>query len=552
MFISILFCCLRVIKMKDLTKQVFSIKVKTLIAVACGVWFLSVLYTYAFADTYTFHKLSKRSIDIQKECLGQFFEIFRKNRVPLILFDVDILPELFQARPRSWHKSDHECKTLCKYHPENKNVITFAIQSTKFDNKKRDVIHDLKEVGFVVHITRAVDPRPLVHGDVYTTVPTYLWLAKNDHVIHVAILYERIQSYVWVGPVTDSDWKETVDTLAPTLSDGWHSMDIIGAKFPMYAQAMDKSQRFLGLPLEIDGHKLNVPYHIRAFLEEYKNSHFIECDHERARQYKLEHRTELTQEESKFKEDARKVLLQAKEVLDQLEVPFFLSGATCLGWYRQCDIIPYSKAVVFGINAKHYNMKIMEGLHDAGLTMTHKYGKIGDSLQMFFIGPEKIKLELSFFYDDYGNVWHGGTQEHDRRKYKFSYSWFKLCWTEFLEIKIRVPCEPAKYIETKYGKDWMYPIKKWQWNLHPYNVETNGKWSDADREVAIQVFEPTDEHRKRVDDIREVHRRIHQRPTEEEIRLSEMRGSMYNENYKKIIEPLMAQNADSQQNEGED
>lgn len=66
---------------------------------------------------------------------------------------------------------------------------------------------------------------------------------------------------------------------------------------------------------------------------------------------------------------------------------------------------------------------------------------------------------------------------------------FSLCWTEFLGMKVRVPCETRAYIEANYGKSWNQPIRHWDWKKSPSNVFENGAWDEKDWPEVIQFFE---------------------------------------------------------------
>ena len=87
---------------------------------------------------------------------------------------------------------------------------------------------------------------------------------------------------------------------------------------------------------------------------------------------------------------------------------------------------------------------------------------------------------------------------HGQPKFNFTYSLpiyryifpnFSLCWTKFLEMKVRVPCETLSYIEANYGKSWAQPIKHWDWKKSPSNVFENGQWDEKDWPEVIQFFE---------------------------------------------------------------
>jgi len=65
---------------------------------------------------------------------------------------------------------------------------------------------------------------------------------------------------------------------------------------------------------------------------------------------------------------------------------------------------------------------------------------------------------------------------------------FTLCHTEFLSLKLRVPCETLSYIEANYGTNWFQPVKSWDWKKSASNVHENGEWPEEERHQVIQQF----------------------------------------------------------------
>ena len=72
--------------------------------------------------------------------------------------------------------------------------------------------------------------------------------------------------------------------------------------------------------------------------------------------------------------------------------------------------------------------------------------------------------------------------------FRYTFPRFNLCWTEFLELFVRVPCPPGPYIEANYGKNWFKPVKHWDWSKSPPNVKENGFWDKEEWSDVIQVF----------------------------------------------------------------
>lgn len=87
------------------------------------------------------------------------------------------------------------------------------------------------------------------------------------------------------------------------------------------------------------------------------------------------------------------------------------------GYFRQCDIIPYSKDVDIGIFITDYSEKILPEFLDHGFTLKHWFGRVNDSLELSLSSGE-LKLDIFFFYEDGQFLWNGGTQAKSGRKFK--------------------------------------------------------------------------------------------------------------------------------------
>ena len=81
----------------------------------------------------------------------------------------------------------------------------------------------------------------------------------------------------------------------------------------------------------MDGFHLRIPQNPQNFLIELQHSRFIPCDEARADQYFMQYGKDLTEQANTFHSEAVALIKKAKDVLDKLEVPFWLSSGTCLG-----------------------------------------------------------------------------------------------------------------------------------------------------------------------------------------------------------------------------
>jgi len=126
--------------------------------------------------------------------------------------------------------------------------------------------------------------------------------------------------------------------------------------------------------------------------------------------------------------------------------------------------------------------------HPRQVPLKHKFGKVEDSLELSFQGKDDIKLDIFFFYEETDHMWNGGTQAKTGKKFKYLFPKFTLCWTEFVDMKIHVPCETVEYIEANYGKSWKIPVKTWDWKRSPPNVRPNGIWPISEWDEVIQLY----------------------------------------------------------------
>lgn len=82
--------------------------------------------------------------------------------------------------------------------------------------------------------------------------------------------------------------------------------------------------------VEMDGIRMYAPKYPKAFLRQIP-SHFIPCNHSRSHSFHSKYGKDKSSDAITFRKKAIKVLKQAKKVLDELGMPFWMSSGTCLG-----------------------------------------------------------------------------------------------------------------------------------------------------------------------------------------------------------------------------
>ncbi|XP_019638743.1 PREDICTED: fukutin-like isoform X3 [Branchiostoma belcheri] len=241
------------------------------------------------------------------------------------------------------------------------------------------------------------------------------------------------------------------------------------------------------VPTKLDGVKLNIPKDPAAFLQQIPDARFLECNYEQARAFYTAYGSDLTAKDVKFIRHATSLLSKSKAVLDRIGVRFWICSGTLLGWFRQCGIIPYTNDVDIGIWIKDYKDTLIPAFQAAGLSLRHKFGKMEDSFQLAFKSAN-VKIDIFFFYEEGDIMWFGATDGRTGEKFKYISPRFTLCWTEFLDMKVRVPCQTLAYIHADYGPNWYEPVKEWDWKNSAPNIQPNGQWPEEEWSEVIQYF----------------------------------------------------------------
>ena len=237
----------------------------------------------------------------------------------------------------------------------------------------------------------------------------------------------------------------------------------------------------------IDGLVLHLPNPLDNFIRTPEEVEFIECNKSRANIFYGKYGRQEDEESNLFRSKATLLLKKVKRILDELSIPFWLSSGTALGYYRECDFIPYSRDVDIGIFIHHYKKELIDAFSINDLPLIHLFGKPEDSFELSFLDKD-IKLDVFFFYTDENHFWNGGTQAKTGLKFKYIFPPFRLCWTEFVDLKVRIPCPTLAYIEANYGPNWFEPVKEWDWKSSPANVEANGQWSKNEWKDVIKLL----------------------------------------------------------------
>ena len=385
-----------------------------------------------------------------------------------VLIDKEILLNFHSYEIRHREKGIHDhnhCELFCE-----KLSAIFLISGVNFNGQLTKIRAIWEEYGFYVKAVEDLDMRhDSLERVVYKKLVYHIFLTRNSTLIHLVISYPRFKHH-WIKKC---DMKSvSIPLLFSQQSLLFGSSDYI-FKFPTTVTAL------------IDGIFVSIPQHLKSFLQDFQTSEFIPCNFAQARSFYSLYGYENNEDSEIFRSKARNILEIVTSELFKLNVPFWLSSGTLLGWYRQCDFIPYSRDVDIGIWIKNYNQSIISSFKERGFRLKQMLGKVEDSFELSF-EMENVKLDIFFFYEDSKYMWNGGTQVKSRKKFKYIFPKFLLCWSELNSILVRVPCKTHLYIEANYGKHWRVPVKTWDWKSSPSNVYPNGEWPIE--EHVIQMY----------------------------------------------------------------
>ncbi|XP_046544820.1 fukutin-like [Haliotis rubra] len=335
------------------------------------------------------------------------------------------------------------------------NVISLGVMEADWD-KRGSVLQDLNDHGIVLQVMTSPDPRLLTRLNV--PIPTHYIIHQGGifrPFIHLVVFYKRADNFLWHS------------ALEPSKTTG------LNLSFGRNAGAYD---RFNLQGMTVDGMRLHFPHTVEQFLAQISESEFIECDYERAQKF-LEHNPMV---ETNLTQRGTRVLLKAKKVLDSIGVTFSLSSGTCLGWYRQCDFIPHTKDIDIEVPIQEFSTSMIPAFLKAGFKFLSMVGKVSDSFKIAF-KAFGVKIDVNFLYEETTYLWYGGTESRTGRKFKYILPKSKVCWTDFMGLRVRVPCPVLPYIIASFGPKWNTSITSWIWTESGSNVKKNGVWSKEDR-----------------------------------------------------------------------
>ena len=154
---------------------------------------------------------------------------------------------------------------------------------------------------------------------------------------------------------------------------------------------------------------------------------------------------------------ARQRLKEAKEIMGQLGIPFFLRQGTCLGAVRDQAFIPWDDDIdlgcVIGLNGLTEDMiaPVLDAFREHGYFVSSESNDRWIAAGMM---KSSLRMDLTFFRIIDDSIFHFPGIRIPVRLLT------QLKEIDFIGEKFLVPNPPEEYLRLKYGDDWMIPQQK--------------------------------------------------------------------------------------------
>ena len=160
-------------------------------------------------------------------------------------------------------------------------------------------------------------------------------------------------------------------------------------------------------------------------------------------------------------------LLIATKLLNSLEMKYWLTDGTLLGFYRDGDFIQGDTDVDLGVFIDELTPRLISAFRKNGLRLLRVNGSKDCGLEYTFT-RKGVNLDVFFFYKEKDYVWHATWLGNEMIRYRFPH--FAVTDHEFLGHTFSVPANTEEYIRLKYGENWRTPVSNWNWARDPANI----------------------------------------------------------------------------------
>ena len=163
------------------------------------------------------------------------------------------------------------------------------------------------------------------------------------------------------------------------------------------------------------------------------------------------------------------ILRRTSRVLNILNIPFFLSSGTLLGYYREGKILDHDYDMDIGIYREDFRKEIKEEMIKEGFNNYRNLGNLEKGYEMSFrLNNSKIGkyAKIDIFVHNKERIsgknyiyWASYKRPHYKKRIKYRVSDFNIKPVFFNQILVNIPVNTEKYLEEHYGLDWRIPKK---------------------------------------------------------------------------------------------
>lgn len=165
-------------------------------------------------------------------------------------------------------------------------------------------------------------------------------------------------------------------------------------------------------------------------------------------------------------ENAKKIFLEVHEVLRKFYIDIFLSDGTMLGAVRDKGFIAWDYDIDSRAAASGWNFSVFDELESNGYECRKS---VNSRYQGLISGVNFIKQGIDFgigfnYYYPPEDVVIFLAGKPSLPSHLQPVSFYRgEHFINFLNIKVRAPHPPTKYIERLYGREWKIPVKDKSW-----------------------------------------------------------------------------------------
>ncbi|CAN8004595.1 unnamed protein product [Ixodes hexagonus] len=366
----------------------------------------------------------------------------------------------------------------CSSALHEQTIVQFGSLGQFASQKEEEFTSLLSKAGYRTSRLAVPNPRVLAHG-LEVLIPTNYFVTLRGRTLHVVVFHERPGNFWWHAAASTTDLDDSNST-----GGLWNAAS--GTRGELrYLQKDGAYDKVEILPLDFGGGvKTFAPVRPETFLDEQP---FVECNATRARAFHEQHGRDESPEAELFRLKVHHLLAKVQRLLDHLGVPFWISSGTCLVKRSRLRQLALRLSKQSGHSLRYYARPQSGAAHASGDFPLRSVERVLGNGLLKLVKTE-VRASWLFMIDMVTAHPQNKHSEQIVSGCRYVFPKFQLCWTEFLDLKLHVPCNTEKYIEANYGSTWFQPIKKWDWKTSPPNVEENGVWPVEEWPQVIQLF----------------------------------------------------------------